>query len=257
MIDETIYFLPYSLRRFFYAILRNKKFRRLQKQRTIDTDSGYSYKPFIQNQCIFVHIPKAAGVSVCRALFHNLAGGHESIKKYQIVFSEEEFNHYFKFTFVRNPWDRLFSAYNFLKKGGINDSDKNWAMSNLQDYADFDDFVKRWVNSSNIYKYIHFLPQHHFLCLPGSDKLQVDFLGYFENIEDDFMHIKNKLALDFAANLIHENKTESSSRKIDYRDFYTDKTRNIVYEVYKRDIDLLGYDFDNSSLSSQLTNRST
>ena len=71
------------------------------------------------------------------------------------------------------------------------------------------------------------------------------------------MHIKNKLALDFAANLIHENKTESSSRKIDYRDFYTDKTRNIVYEVYKRDIDLLGYDFDNSSLSSQLTNRST
>ena len=50
MIDETIYFLPYSLRRFFYAILRNKKFRRLQKQRTIDTDSGYSYKPIIQNQ---------------------------------------------------------------------------------------------------------------------------------------------------------------------------------------------------------------
>lgn len=256
MFNETFYSLPYSLRRFSYSILRNRDFRELQNRRNIDEDSSYSYKPFIEKKCIFVHIPKAAGVSVCQTLFNSLAGGHETVKKYQIIFSKEEFNHYFKFTIVRNPWDRLFSAYNFLKKGGMNDYDRSWAMSNLVDYNDFNDFVKRWVNSSNIYKYVHFLPQHHFLCLPGSDELQVDFLGYFENIEDDFLYIKNILALDSTVNLAYENKTESSTINNDYRRFYTDETRNIVHEVYKRDIELLGYNFDNSSLSEQLQNRS-
>lgn len=255
MNNEIYYSLPYDLRRFLYAIIRSKEFWRLQRKKTINTDSDYSYKPLVQNQCIFVHIPKAAGVSVCRTLFNNLAGGHQTIKKYQIVFSEKEFNRYFKFTFVRNPWDRLFSAYNFLKKGGMNDSDKHWAMSNLSDYATFDDFVKKWINSSNVYKYAHFIPQHHFLCLPGSDDIQVDFIGYYENIEDDFVYIKNKLALCSETPLKHENKTESNSTKRDYRDFYTDEARDIVYETYKKDIDLLGYDFDNASLQTQLINR--
>jgi hypothetical protein len=257
MIIETYYSLPYTLRRFIYAALRRREYQYLQQKRLIDTDSGYSYKPFVQKKCIFVHIPKAAGVSVCRTLFNNLAGAHQTIAKYQIAFSKNEFDSYFKFTFVRNPWDRIFSAYNFLKGGGMNDTDKNWAILNLSEYNNFDDFVRRWVNSSNIHKYTHFLPQYRFICLPGSDNLQVDFLGYYENIEDDFVYIRNKLASDNEVTLKYENRTESNEKKRDYREYYTDETRNIVYEVYKKDIDLLGYDFDNASLKTQLKKRFT
>ena len=94
-----------------------------------ETDDGYSFKPFDQCGCIFIHIPKCAGVSVSKALFGNLAGGHSRVVDYQLVFNSNEYSNYFKFTFVRNPWDRLVSAFFFLKKGGFNDADKKWVKS--------------------------------------------------------------------------------------------------------------------------------
>ncbi|MGX9418670.1 sulfotransferase family 2 domain-containing protein [Vibrio sp. WJH972] len=257
MLNNIYYLLPYDFRRFLFSKLKAKRFRKWQLKRTIITNTGYSLKPFDQNKCIFVHIPKAAGVSVCRGLFHNLAGGHSNIEQYQVVFSKQEFDDYFKFTFVRNPWDRLFSAYNFLKNEGMNDSDRDWALDNISEYSCFNDFVKGWLTDSNIYSSIHFIPQYKFLCLPNSDEINVDFLGFFENIQGDFDVIADQLKLNHKPLLKHENKTKSSSQKVDYRDFYTDETRKIVAEVYKKDIEIFGYNFDNSSLKNQLKKRST
>lgn len=257
VLNNIFYLFPYNIRRKLYATVKNKKFKRIQNNRAIVQNSGYSFKPFDQNQCIFVHIPKAAGVSICSSLFGNLAGGHTTIQSYQFIFSENEFDRYFKFTFVRNPWDRVFSAYNFLKKGGMNEQDRKWSAENIAAYGSFEDFVKGWLNTSNINKYVHFVPQYKFLCTPNDDKLLVDFLGFFENIQDDFEYIKNKLALDDNLAVLHENKTTSNNKQLDYRDFYTNETREIVAAVYKKDIELLGYNFDNSSLKTQLTNRSS
>jgi len=245
------------MRRFLYEKFKNNDFQRTQKLRIVDTDIGYSLKPYVEKKCIFVHIPKTAGISVCQALFNNLAGGHTTIKKYQISFSKYEFDSFFKFTFVRNPWSRLFSAYNFLKKGGMNNIDKNWASRNLSDYGNFDDFVKRWVTTSNIEKYIHFIPQYRFLCIPNRDEIKVDFLGFFENLEEDFAYIARQLSMADNVTLKHKNKTASNDKKIDYREFYNAETCDIVSEVYKKDIELFGYNFDNSSVATQLTNRST
>ncbi len=65
------------------------------------------------------------------------------------------------------------------------------------------------------------------------------------------------LSLNGNLTLQHENKTASDHKQLDYRKFYSNETHDIVSEVYKRDIELLGYNFDNSSLKTQLTNRST
>ena len=246
---------PYSLRRALLAMLMNKNLKRVRNCRIKNADLCYSFRPFIQNQCIFVHIPKTAGVSVCKSIFGNLAGGHKTVQHYQLIFCKNDFDRYFKFTFVRNPWDRVFSAYHFLKKGGMNESDKKWSTENLSAYGDFDEFVKRWLNISNINQYIHFIPQYRFLCLPNERQLLVDFLGLFENIQDDFEFIKNKLSLDRNIVFSHENKTHSDNKKLNYRDFYTNETRDIISIVYEKDIKLLGYNFDNSSLKKQLIHR--
>ena len=105
-----LYLLPYDLRRNIYARLKRAKFDRLQQKRRTVFDDGYSYEPYDRYRCIFVHIPKAAGMSVCRSLFGNLAGGHATLADYQIIFARAEFERYFKFTFVRNPWDRFVSG---------------------------------------------------------------------------------------------------------------------------------------------------
>ena len=254
---KKFYSLPHDERRALYARLRNADFKNMQNRRVTVTNDGYSYKSFDQYQCIFVRIPKTAGRSISRTLFGNLGGSHTTIKCYQIIFSKKEFDRYFKFTFVRNPWSRVFSAYNFLKKGGVNEIDRRWAEANLTSYRNFDDFIKRWLNKSRIEQYVHFIPQYEFLCIPYNHELSVDFVGFFENIQDDFEYIKNKLSVDANLTLSHENKTAPDGKQLDYRDYYTNETRDIVAEVYKRDIELLGYNFDNSSLMTQLTNRST
>ena len=116
------------------------------------------------------------------------------------------------------------------------EEDKKWAIENLSDYGNFEDFVNCWINKFNIFKYIHFIPQYEFLCIPYGNRMPVDFIGRFENIEIDFQNIKNKLYLDPAITLKKENVT--SLYKLDYRNFYTDKMRNIVSSVYKKDIKL-------------------
>jgi len=251
---EIYYSLPYSPRRMLYSIYKPKWFRENQHKRTIDTSSGYSYKPFDQNRSIFVHIPKAAGVSICRSLFGNLAGGHATVSEYQMIFSKKEFDRYFKFTFVRNPWDRVFSAYNFLKKGGMNERDRKWAEAELAPYRDFNDFVRKGLGKPSVQRWVHFVPQTSFLFVPGSQKLQVDFLGFFENIQEDFQYVANILGMGESAVMKKDNVT-SSDRKLGYKDSYTEEARDIVARIYERDIENFGYNFDNSSLPSQLESR--
>lgn len=74
---------------------------------------------FDDNRFIFIHIPKVAGISLIHALgFEHEHRWHMPLKYYQHI-SEEKFEQYFKFAFVRNPWDRVFSAYQFLAQGGL------------------------------------------------------------------------------------------------------------------------------------------
>lgn len=227
---------------------------RIRKRRTLETKNGMSLAPFDRRKCIFVHIPKAAGVSVARSLFGNLAGGHTSIAMYQIAFSQCDFERYFKFTFVRNPWDRLFSAFRFLRQGGMTQKDQDWAREHIVRYRDFSEFVETGLSNSNVKQWVHFRPQSEFLCLPHQDSPAVDFLGMYENLERDFFLVRQRLSLDPDQRLWHCNKTTAFARR-DFRDHYTESTREIVAHEYARDIDMFGYAFDNSSLPDQLAHR--
>lgn len=237
---SAIWLIPYEFRRLLYRITLPQSNKIFQKMRMKDADTNeYSLKPYDEYKCIFIHIPKCAGVSLCKSLFGNLAGSHLSVARYQLIYNKEEFDAYFKFTFVRNPWDRLVSAYFFLKRGGFEEKDKIWAKKNLSKYTDFDSFVHAWVNKKNIQKWNHFKPQYRWICEPGSNIPKVDFIGYFENIEKDYSFVKSKIGSN--SKLKHYNR--SARNKKDYREYYTEATKEIVADVYKEDIRLFGYEF--------------
>ncbi len=200
-----------------------------------------------------MHIPKCAGTSICRSLFGNIGINHLSIADYRVIFRREEFDSYFKFAFVRNPWDRLVDAYYFLKAGGLNERDKKWYEENLSAYKNFDSFVKVWVTPDNIKKYIHFRAQRDFICIKGDNTPVVDFIGYFENLDQDFTHVSNRIGI--SSELMHLNKTASGEK--DYKAYYDNEMIEIVSDAYRDDIRILGYNFDNSSLKEQLTDHYT
>ncbi len=220
-------------------------FESLQKKRQVVTTDSYSFKPFDDKKAIFVHIPKCAGVSVCRSLFGNLAGGHTTLSLYCNVFEPKKFLRYFKFAFVRNPWDRLVSAYHFLRRGGFCDDDRQWFKRELSGYNDFDDFVRHWVTEENVLKYRHFWPQSHYLVDRNNPGVTVDYIGFFENIDDDFHHVARILGVE--AELPRSN--ESAHR--DYKAYYSAETRRIVKLVYDEDINRFGYDFDNLEIPTR------
>jgi hypothetical protein len=226
-------------RRLRARIFDRSRYALLQYRRTSVSPEGYSYGAFDKNRCIFVHIPKCAGVSISKTLFGNLAGGHADISTYQIVFSPKEFEDYFKFTIVRNPWDRLVSAFLFLTSGGMNERDKRWADEHISQYKTFQDFVLQWLNPDSMKLSAHFRPQCHFICL-GRQNVAVDFVGRYENLEADFAYICKQL--NVYATLERLNST--SLKRNDFREYYTDETRLRVSQLYADDIRMLGYSFD-------------
>lgn len=238
------------MRRFRVRYFRRSKFSRLQAQRSSQSEDEYSFRSFDEHRCIFVHIPKCAGISVCQSLFGNLAGAHQSLRQYQIIFSPSEFAEYFKFTFVRNPWDRLVSAFFFLKNGGLTANDKSWSARNLSPYPDFETFVRKGIRKKNILSFPHFRPQWSFICLQ-KERPAMDFIGYFENLEADFAFVRDKLKI----NSTLQERNRNSDRLREFGDYYTAETRQVVAEVYAADVRVLGYTFDNSNLPATLAQR--
>ena len=241
-VTRLFYRLPHDARRWLFAATKPKKFGKLQKQRNRHSEQGYSFKPFDEHRCIFVHVPKTAGVSISRELFGNLSGGHTSIATYERVFSRRDFESYFKFAFVRNPWDRLYSAYRFLKSGGMSEGDRQWAERNLSGVTGFTEFVTEHLRRGHMLSSSHFVPQYRFLCRPGSTQVLVDFVGRYESLDRDFRAVKERLGLGTGEGLAHFNRSQSDGA--DYRFAYTAETRRIVADVYREDVELFGYAFE-------------
>lgn len=162
---------------------------------------------------------------------------HYTAIDYRVIFGRKTFNKYFKFAFVRNPWDRLYSAYRYLKSGGWDEKDKAWAESRLSQYDDFPTFVKNWVTPENVKKHLHFRPQCYFIC-DSRRQLLIDYIAYFETINQDFDFLCKRLGINASLGVHNANPGKN------YRDIYDQESREIVAKVYDMDIKYFGYDFD-------------
>ncbi len=231
--------------RIFGQMLRHPRhMARLRQMRRSESATGYSLQQFEASNSIFIHIPKASGVSVAKSLYGNMAGGHMAMRDYELAFGPHFLRKAFVFTFVRNPWDRLHSAYRFLAKGGMNRADVQWAAAHAAYLESFEGFVTDGLQVPTIAESIHIVPQTHLLFSPVYGYDAIDFIGRFENLRDDFETVCTALgATD--AELSHENRT--AGEKEDYRSSYSDDMRAAVGEFYRTDIDLLGYSFDGAA----------
>ncbi|HWB13961.1 MAG TPA: sulfotransferase family 2 domain-containing protein [Pirellulales bacterium] len=197
-------------------------------------ETEYSFTEMDRLKCIFFHIPKTGGISVARSLFGSLGVGHITREAAEIVFGARSFRAYFKFCFVRNPWDRLVSCYHYLR--AWSDGPYPFVEEWVRPFETFDLFVREALVGGAWMHDQHLWPQHRFVCSNG--KLHVDYVGRFETLGSDCDTVARRLGLD--VRLAHMNK----SQRRDYREYYNDETRDIVADVYREDIGAFGYDFD-------------
>ena len=169
---------------------------------------------------LFVHIPRTGGTSIECAWFLG-KGGHETVRDYPEVKDS------FKFSFVRNPWDRFVSAY--------------FIQSRLEKTGKaFNEYIDKWCRDSypryNAH-WIHFMPMHYFL-LDEHDKIGVDFIGRFENLLPDWASVCAKLEVKY--DLPHYREGEHDH----YKSYYTSESWEIIGNLYARDVELFGYTGD-------------
>jgi len=189
----------------------------------------------MKEQFVFVHIPKCAGNSVISDHFRVFS--HDLRNENFVYFKDslERKGAEFSFAFVRNPWDRLVSAYEYLKNGGICPLDAEDYLNLFSKYENFKEMVLNWEEV--FFDQIHFKSQSDWIC-DNDGNIIVDFVGKFENLQQDFDIVCDRMQIP-RKKLPHTNKTNHKH----YTEYYDDEIREIVAKKYARDIEYFGYKF--------------
>lgn len=187
--------------------------------------------------CIYVHIPKTGGNGICQSLFGVGGSGHHRLEDYYKS-NSSKFESFYKFTVVRNPYQRFISAFHYLKSGGIAESDVNVFKDALSDVENTDDFIERLKRDAtlmfNVLNYIHFKPQSFFL--EGSIHAKsIDHIGRQEDMISTYNLVKKQLNIT-EGEFIIANKTPSYDKAL------SEESKEFIYQLYQKDFTLLGYE---------------
>lgn len=222
------HFLKYELYRYYNV---GSPYRSIYRKLQPNFSKKLYKKPVNELKAIFIHIPKAAGRSAAKAVYGIENMGHYSVKDYSYC-SSLKFREYFKFSFVREPLDRLYSAYSYLVNQQGTSSDAYVGRRINSEFIDFECFVMNYLDSNSIRSWYHFNPQVDFLYMNSS--LSVDFLGRFENFQPDLQVVLGQLGQN--AKCEHVNKAKNK-KKLDVGT----KVSNRVKALYIDDYRAFGY----------------
>ena len=208
---------------------------------------------------------KTAGTAMYRKIMKNeiddVIGYKDNSKKFDVWWdnlTDKKINDCFTFTFVRNPLDRLVSAFNHVVMEDLVNTTINSPHHNMsidftgeQLFVMFNLFVRRGLKTwdkNDTSMSLHWMPQSFLAENDGG--IMVDFIGKYENLESDWKFVANKLQISEKlpfTGVSHTGKELGKTREVlqnlHYSHFYQSTTiLNMVCDFYKRDIDLFGYD---------------
>lgn len=191
-----------------------------------------------ENKLIFIHVPKAAGTSVSHAIYGRSLGHFKAseIKRW----CPNEFTAFYKFAFVRNPWDRAVSAYRFALKGrtdtaGIN----NWTSYRTAEFKTFESFVYEWLLEQDLAKIDNVFQPQYLYVVDANEELLVDDLYKVEKFEDEILRVSQKCRMEIK--ILDLNRITYKGEYVKY--YQNSAVINTVGDIYQKDVSLFGYDF--------------
>ena len=192
-------------------------------------------------KCIFVHIPKCAGTSIEKALDifgdnpanlfgydpnHKIAMQHLTIGQMLDwgYITKEMYHTYFKFAFVRDPYDRALSsaAYHDISLLSFLKNDPREWQGKVRHGIPFIWHIDQ-----------HLKPQKDYVY--HDSKLAVDFIGKYENLAADWATVVSKLNIDKDLPRTNQSKHEG------YRQYYGRAENALADRLYRDDFDTFGY----------------
>ena len=199
---------------------------------------------------LFVHVQKTAGTSLTQVLApfclqpsqsklnrlgsqlrlvnwrNHRFGKHAPLSEAQSVLPANVYEGMFKFAFVRNPWARLVSWYEYILR-----TESHHRRDQVMELGGFDGFVDKYTNNPR---------RSQWSMLVNRDgQLGVDFVGRFEHLERDMALLTQRFALQAQA-LPHVNRIEAQA----WRSYYSPRSIAWVRERWSQEIEAFGYEFE-------------
>ena len=205
-----------------------------------------------KHKCIFVHIPKTAGSSIENVIWplesdrvvENLWLGiikpyrnkyqtdglqHLTSSQIKTEVGTDVFNSYYKFSIIRNPWEKAVSQFIYMKKRkGLR------RFIGMNKWSSF----KKYLNLISKKEHAQWMKQVDFVY-DENGMIMVDKIIRFENIEEEFQLMRQHLGIPYIK-LPHVNK----SKRKHYTKYYNKSTIQIVSDLYKEDIEAFNYTFE-------------
>lgn len=202
-----------------------------------------------KHKFIFIHVYKVAGTTVKHVLrpyakglskpqrmvnrLLRLIGGPEVFKpfvqpvpnhataaEYKAYLGAEAYATFFKFAFVRNPYDWLVSLYEFVRQTPHHHHHELCLKMSFAEFIAWRCGEARQTQASFVRE---------------DGKIIVDFIGRFENLETDFA---TAMA---GAGVVGELQHLNPSKHRPYREYYDATTQRQVAQAYAEDFELFGY----------------
>lgn len=137
----------------------------------------------------------------------------------------EQWDTYYKFGNIRNPWDRIVSVY-FFRKDVLSNNPNN-----PTDWGNNESFEEFVLNRRLPRSFSTFFDEFN----------DIDFYIRTENIQEDIMMVSNELNLNLDINLLPP--PSEGTRDVDYTSYYNDTTKDFVAHKYRKDIAKFAYTF--------------
>lgn len=189
---------------------------------------------------LFVHIPKAAGTSVADVLYGERIG-HYSLDDYFNYLGKEQLERSFCFSVVRDPYQRLVSAWRYARNGGTKEGGvRNPAYYQQAVFQKFDDFVQQWLVHQDLERCeLLFRTQCHFIKSKNQKGFQLDAVYYLD--QPDALERKLSELIGKPVKLPRKNmQADKGSSKEQL--VPQSKTLSLIYELYSCDYEEFGFE---------------
>lgn len=150
--------------------------------------------------------------------------GHIAVRQLKPHLPAGQWDSYFKFAFVRDPFDRFVSTCFFLNRRAVNFRATAIA------------FMKEAIRRPRFRKRALGRPQADML-IDGAGELALDYVGRYETLQESFAHICGEIGIP-PSELFRTNASQHEA----FASYYDEELIELIGEFYRDDLQLFGYE---------------